>query len=70
MKHDTSPPRRHMVGASLGTLAAAGLALVLRHECVVHPDSLAKYVAAFFKMSRFSLASPTSACVRQIGVLD
>ena len=28
------------------------LASVLGHECVLHPDSLAKYVAAFFRMSR------------------
>ena len=30
MKHDTSLPRRHLLGASLGTLAAAGLATFTR----------------------------------------
>ena len=30
MKHDMSLPRRHMMGASLGTLAAAGLATLTR----------------------------------------
>jgi len=30
MNHDTSLPRRHMIGASLGTLAAAGLATFTR----------------------------------------
>jgi sulfite dehydrogenase len=30
MKHDMSLPRRHMMGASLGTLAAASLATLTR----------------------------------------
>ena len=40
------------------------LAFVLGHECVLHPDSLAKYVAAFFRMSRSSLALLSSALSR------
>ena len=31
------------------------LVFVLGHEYVLHPDSLAKYVATFFKLSRSSL---------------
>jgi hypothetical protein len=48
----------------------AKLALMFGHECVLHPDSLAKYVAAFFKISRSSLALLSSALSRDTSALS
>ena len=45
------------------------LAFLLGHECVLHPDSLAKYVATFFTTSRFSLALLSSDLNREISEL-
>ena len=64
-----------VIAAALNTqdpahTAEAELALVLSHECVLHPDSLAKYVAAFFKMSRSSLALFKSAFRRDTSALS
>jgi len=46
--------------------AQTKLSVVLGHEFVLHPDSLAKYVAAFFRMSRSSFARLNSALSRTI----
>jgi hypothetical protein len=39
--------------------------MMLGHEYVLHPDSLAKYAAAFFRMSRSSLVRLSSALSRE-----
>ena len=36
------------------------LILMRSHKCVLHPSSLAKYAAAFFRMSRSSLTCSNS----------
>ena len=43
----------------------AELVCVLAHKCVLHPDSLAKYAAAFFRMSRSSVTRRSSAFTRR-----
>ncbi len=45
------------------------LAFVFGHECVLHPDSLAKYVAALFRLSRSSLALLSSVLSRDTSAL-
>ena len=38
--------------------------MMLGHQCVLHPDSLAQYVAAFFRIPRSSLVRLSSALSR------
>src|SRR5690606_3314469 len=42
---------------------------VFLHERVLHPDCLAKYAAAFFRMSRSSVTRRSSACNRLTSAL-
>lgn len=63
-----SPPGVVAAGVHLYHLAHAPhavLMLVALDECVLHPDCLAKYAAAFFRMSRSSVTRRSSALRRR-----
>src|SRR3970282_1875558 len=62
-RHRRAPPGVVPAGVQAEHPAHASKAeflLVVEHKRVLHPDSLAKYAAAFFKMSRSSVTRRNS----------